>query len=192
MTALILGLVIFLGVHSVRIFAEDWRTAQVARLGPNGWKALYSVVSLAGFVLLVWGYGESRTNPVDLWSPPRWTAHVTALLTLPAFVLLVAAYVPGTRIKAAVGHPMILGVKLWAFSHLLSNGRLADVVLFGAFLVWAILDFRAAKARDRAAGTRYAAGPVMRDVIAVVVGVGAWAAFAMVLHAWLIGVRPFG
>lgn len=192
MTALMLGLVIFLGAHSVRIFAEGWRTAQVARLGPNGWKALYSVVSLAGFVLLVWGYGQSRANPIDLWDPPRWMAHVTALLTLPAFVLLAAAYVPGTRIKAAVGHPMILGVKLWAFAHLLSNGRLADVVLFGAFLVWAILDFRAAKARDRAAGTRYVAGPAMRDVIAIVVGVGLWAAFAMVLHAWLIGVRPFG
>jgi len=192
MTLMILGLVIFLGAHSVRIFAEPWRAAQVARLGPGAWKGLYSVVSIVGFVLIVWGYGDTRTNPVDLWSPPRWMSHVTALLTLPAFILLVAAYVPRTRIQAAVGHPMVLGVKLWAFSHLLSNGRLADVVLFGAFLVWAILDFRAAKARDRAAGTRRTPGPVLRDVFAVVIGTGAWMAFALHLHAWLIGVRPFG
>jgi len=192
MTTLLAGLVLFLGAHSVRIFADGWRSAQIARAGTGAWKAIYSIVSLAGFAMIVWGYGQTRLAPVDLWFPPAWTRHAAALLTLPAFVLLAAAYVPGTRIKAAVGHPMVTGVKLWAFAHLLSNGRLGDVVLFGAFLAWAIADFIASRRRDRAAGTRHAVGPGSRDVVAVAIGVVAWAAFAFVLHGWLIGVRPFG
>jgi len=192
MTVLILGLILFLGTHSLRIFADDWRGRQVARLGEQRWKGIYSLVSLAGFALLVWGYGMARAEPVLLWSPPVWTRHLAALLTVPAFILLVAAYVPGTRIKAAVGHPMVLGVKTWAFSHLIANGTLADVLLFGSFLVWAVVDYRSAKARDRAAGTRYVAGPVSRDILAVVIGLVAWAAFALWLHGMLIGVRPFG
>ena len=192
MTVLILGLILFLGTHSLRIFADDWRGRQVARLGEQRWKGIYSLVSLAGFALLVWGYGMARAEPVLLWSPPVWTRHLAALLTIPAFILLVAAYVPGTRIKAAVGHPMVLGVKTWAFSHLIANGTLADVLLFGSFLVWAVVDYRSAKARDRAAGTRYVTGPVSRDILAVVIGLVAWAAFALWLHGMLIGVRPFG
>jgi uncharacterized membrane protein len=192
MTLLILGLVIFLGVHSTRIFAEGFRNAQVAKLGPNGWKAIHSLASLAGFVLLVYGYGEARLSPVVVWSPPLWTRHLAALLTLPAFILLVAAYVPGTRIKQAVGHPMVAGVKVWAFAHLISNGTLADLLLFGAFLAWAILDYLSARRRDRAAGTVYASGPITRDLAAVVVGLVAWVAFAFWAHGWLIGVRPFG
>jgi uncharacterized membrane protein len=192
MTTLIAGLVLFLGAHSVRIFADGWRSAQIARAGAGAWKAIYSIVSLAGFAMIVWGYGQTRLAPVDLWFPPAWTRHAAALLTVPAFVLLAAAYVPGTRIKAAVGHPMVAGVKLWAFAHLLSNGRLGDVVLFGAFLAWAIADFIASRRRDRAAGTRYPVGPVSRDLLAVAIGVVAWAAFAFALHGWLIGVRPFG
>jgi uncharacterized membrane protein len=140
MTLLLVGLVVFLGVHSLRIYADSWRTRQVARIGEQRWKSIYSVVSLAGFALLVWGYGVARGTPVVLWTPPLWTRHLASVLTLPAFVLLAAAYVPGNRIKAAVGHPMIAGVKVWAFSHLLANGNLADVVLFGAFLAWAIAD----------------------------------------------------
>ena len=192
MTLLILGLVIFLGSHSVRIFAEPWRGARIAAMGLNAWKGVYSIVAIAGFVLIVWGYGVARGAPVILYSPPVWTKHVAALLTIPAFILLAAAYVPGTRIKRAVGHPMIAGVKAWAFAHLLANGTLADVVLFGAFLVWAIVDYIAARRRDRAAGTVYVVGPITRDVTAVVVGLVAWAAFAFWLHAVLIGVRPFG
>jgi uncharacterized membrane protein len=192
MTTLLAGLVLFLGAHSVRIFADGWRSAQIARAGTGAWKAIYSIVSLAGFAMIVWGYGQTRLAPVDLWFPPAWTRHAAALLTLPAFILLAAAYVPGTRIKAAVGHPMVAGVKLWAFAHLLSNGRLGDVVLFGAFLAWAIADFIASRRRDRAAGTRHAVGPASKDVLAVVIGVVAWAAFAFALHGWLIGVRPFG
>lgn len=123
MTLLILGLVLFLGMHSTRIVADGFRSAQVARLGLNGWKAIYSVVSIAGFVLLVYGYGLARESPTVLFVPPPWMRHVTALLTIPAFVLLAAAYVPGTRIKRAVGHPMVAGVKIWAFAHLLQIGR---------------------------------------------------------------------
>ena len=126
-----------------------------------------------------------------LWLPPEWTRDLTALLTLPAFVLIAAAYVPGNRIKAAVGHPMVAGVKVWAIAHLCSNGKLADVLLFGAFLVWAVLDFRSARRRDRAAGVRYPAGSGARDGLAIAAGIGAWALFAAFLHLRLIGVRPY-
>lgn len=192
MTLLVVGLVLFLGTHSVRIFADGFRSAQVARLGINGWKAIYSVVSIAGFVLLVYGYGLARESPTVVFVPPPWMRHVTALLTIPAFVLLAAAYVPGTRIKRAVGHPMVAGVKIWAFAHLLANGTLADVVLFGAFLAWAVFDYVAARRRDRAVGRIYPTGPVARDVIAVAIGLAAYVVFAFWLHAWWIGVRPFG
>ncbi|HEX5628934.1 MAG TPA: NnrU family protein [Usitatibacteraceae bacterium] len=192
MTLLLAGLVVFLGIHSVRIFADDWRTARVAAMGPLAWKAVHSVISIAGFALIVYGYGFAREAPVDLWNPPRFTRHLASLLTLPVFVLIAAAYVPGTHIKAALKHPMILGVKAWALAHLLSNGRLADVILFGAFLAWAILDYRAARKRDRQQGVTYRAESVVRDVAAVAIGLAAWAAFALVLHGPLIGVRPFG
>ncbi len=192
MIVMVLGLVLFLGVHSVRVFADDWRAAQIAARGEGAWKGVYSLLSIAGFVLLVYGYGLARTAPVELWNPPVWTRHLASLLTLAAFVLLAAAYVPRTRIKAAVGHPMVLGVKVWAFAHLIANGRLADLVLFGAFLVWAIVLYGASRRRDRRNGTRYYTGSVSRDAIAIVVGVAAWAAFAFWLHASLIGVRPFG
>ena len=192
MTLLLAGLVLFLGSHSVRIFADDWRARRIATLGPNGWKGVYSLVAVAGFVMIVYGYAEARQAPVVLYSAPVWTRHLAALLTLPAFVLLAAAYVPGTRIKRAVGHPMVLAVKVWALSHLIANGTLADLLLFGSFLVWAVLDYVAARRRDRAAGTVHVAGPVWRDALAVIVGVVAWAAFAMWLHRVLIGVGPFG
>jgi uncharacterized membrane protein len=192
MTWLILGLLIFLGTHSLRIFADPWRGARIAAMGPIAWKGVYSVISIIGFVLIVWGYGMARGAPLQLYSPPGWGRHLAALLTVPAFVLFVAAYVPGTRIKRAVGHPMVAGVKAWAFAHLLANGTLADVVLFGAFLVWAIADYISARRRDRAAGVVYVVGPVSRDLIAVVVGLVAWAIFAFWLHGPLIGVRPFG
>ena len=158
MAMLILGLVLFLGVHSVRIFADGWRTRQVARLGLNGWKGLYSLVSLAGFVLLVWGFGLARQHPVLLWVPPMALRHLNGLFTLVAFVLFAAAYVPGNAIKARVGHPMLAGVKLWAFGHLLATGMLHDVLLFGAFLLWAIVDFVVSRRRDRIAGVTYRKG----------------------------------
>lgn len=191
MTLLILGLVLFLGSHSTRVFAETWRTKRIASMGEMPWKAVYSIVAIAGFVLIVYGYAETRTAPVVLWNPPVWTRHLAALLTIPAFILLVAAYVPGNRIKARVGHPMVAGVKIWAFAHLIANGTLADLVLFGGFLAWAVVDYISARRRDRAAGRTYAVAGAGRDVIVIVVGLAAWAAFAFWLHAALIGVRPF-
>ncbi len=192
MSVLILGLLIFLGAHSIRIFAEDWRTQTIARLGLYGWKGLYAMVSLVGFALIVWGYGLSREDAVFVWNPPVWTRHAAALLTLPAFILVAAAYVPGNRIKAALGHPMVAGVKLWAIAHLIANGRLGDIVLFGTFLAWAVLDFRAARRRDRLTGTHYPAGTTSRDATTAILGLAVWWAFAAYLHGWLIGVRPFG
>lgn len=192
MVWLVLGLVLFLGVHSVRVFAEGWRTAMRQRLGENGWKGAYSLVSAVGLGLLIWGYGQARLEPVLLWNAPLWTRHLAALLTLPAFVLLAAAYVPGNGLKARWHHPMVLGVKLWAVAHLLANGMLADVLLFGGFAVWAALSFRAARQRDRAAGTVYPAGSLARTGLTVVAGLLAWAGFAFWAHGAWIGVRPFG
>lgn len=190
MILLILGLLIFFATHSVRIVAEGWRTARIARMGELAWKGVYALLSLLGFALMVWGYGETRGAP-ELWRQPIWTRHLAGLLTLPAFVLLVAAYVPGTRIKAAIGHPMVMGVMLWALAHVMSNGRAGDLLLFGAFLVWAFVDYLAARRRDRLSGTLYVTGPLARDAAAVVIGVTAWVLFAKWGHAWLIGVAPY-
>ncbi len=192
MLYLVLGLVLFLGVHSVRIVADGWRTQTMARVGEGAWKGLYSLASAAGLVLIVWGYGLARQQPVALWLPPVGMRHAASLLTLIAFILLAAAYVPRNAIKARLHHPMVLGVKVWALAHLLSNGNLADVVLFGAFLLWAVLDFRAARQRDRAQGTAYAPGTAAGTMASLVVGVAAWAGFAFWAHAWLIGVAPLG
>lgn len=192
MTLLILGLVIFLGVHSVRIVADGWRTATRARLGAGRWRIGYTVLSVLGLVLIVYGYGQARQAPVLLWQPPVAMAHVAALLTLVSFVFFAAAEVPRNGIKARLKHPMLLGTKVWAFAHLLANGTLADVLLFGSFLLWAVLDFRSARQRDRAQGITYPPGTTGRTAATVAVGIVAWIAFAFWLHGWLIGVRPFG
>jgi uncharacterized membrane protein len=192
MAVLILGLVLFLGVHSTRIFADGWRSGMVARMGPLPWKGLYSVVSILGFVVIIWGFRMARADTLVLYAPPVWTRHVAGLLMVFSFVLLAAAYVPRNSIKARLHHPMVLGVKVWALAHLLANGVAADVVLFGAFLVWAALSYRAARQRDRAAGTVYPPGSAAWTGITVAIGLIAWSVFALLLHGPLIGVRPFG
>jgi uncharacterized membrane protein len=192
MTILILGLLVFLGSHSIRIVAESWRTTQVARVGERPWKLGYTVVSLVGFGLLVWGFGMARQGSHVVWTPPLAMRHIAALLTLLAFVFLVATYVPRNGIKARFHHPMALAVTLWAFAHLLANGKLADIILFGSFLIWAKLSFMAARKRDRIAGTKYAAGTLGSTVLTVMVGIVSWAVFALWLHRPLIGVAPFG
>lgn len=189
---LILGLVIFLGVHSVRIVADDWRTRTIAAWGEMRWKGLYAALSLLGFALIVWGYGQARLMPVTVWHPPLPMRHVAALLTLISFVMLVATYVPGNAIKVRLGHPMVLGVKVWALAHLLANGQLADMVLFGAFGVWAVLSFRSARQRDRINPPRPQASSVPATGLTVLLGVAAWAAFAFWGHRVLIGIAPFG
>ena len=186
MTALILGLLLFLGV------AEGWRSRTLARLGEGRWKGLHTVVSLVGFALIVWGYGQARAAPMLRWASPLWTRHLAALLMLVAMMLLAAAYVPGNSIKARLHHPMVLAVKVWAIAHLLANNTLADLLLFGSFTVWAVLNFRSARQRDRAAGIVYPAGRAAATAVTVAVGLLAWAVLAFWAHGWLIGVRPFG
>lgn len=190
MIVLVVGLVLFLGAHSVRMVADDWRSARIARMGEGPWKGVYSLVSVAGLALIVWGYALAGADPTVLWTPPVWLRHLVSPLTLLAFVLIVAAYVPRSRIRAIVGHPMLAGVALWALAHLLSNGGLADLVLFGAFLAWSVLDFVSSRRRDREAN-RVRAGGWANDLVSVVVGTVAWFVFAMYLHGPLIGVRPF-
>lgn len=192
MTALIAGLLLFLGPHATRIFAEGFRQRQIAAHGLRRWKGLYSLVSLAGLVLIVWGYGQARLDPVLLWQPPRGMRHAALLLTLIAFVLLAASDSPRNHIKAALHHPMVLGVKVWAFAHLLANGMLADVVLFGSFLVWAIVLYAVSRRRARREGTVYPPGTLRGTVITLVAGVGVWLLFVFWLHSWLIGVSPLG
>ncbi len=198
MTMLLLGLVLFLGIHSVAIVAPRARDAWVQRLGEMPWKGLYSLVSLAGFAFIVWGYGLAREQPVLLYSMPSGFRHLAALLMLPVFVLLFAAYLPG-RIQTAAKHPMLLAVKLWALAHLLgqsaTGGTLADVALFGGFLAWAVVDRISVKRRAASGLLRtLPLGPpkAINDAIALVGGLVVYAVFAFWLHAVLFGVRPFG
>jgi uncharacterized membrane protein len=188
MTLLIIGLVIFLGVHSVSIVAPGWRDAGVARLGELPWKGSYTLISVVGFVLLVYGYGLARQAPVTLYVPPAWTRHLALLLLLPVFPLFLAAYLPG-RIKAAAKHPMLLATKLWATAHLITNGTLADVLLFGGFLAWAVADRISVKRRAPRPVPGAPPSPA-NDAIAVVGGLAIYALFLFWLHARLIGVSP--
>ncbi len=192
MIILIVGLVVFLGVHSIRVFANDWRNDQIQRIGPMAWKGVYALVSLLGFGLIVWGFKMARLGSEWVWIPPHWTRHISILLMLFATLLLVAAYVPGNRIKAKLGHPMVLAVKTWALAHLLSNGRVVDIVLFGAFLIWGIVLYIVSRRRDRAMNTTYPILGIGRDVTVIVVGLIIFVLFAHFGHLWLIGVSPMG
>jgi uncharacterized membrane protein len=190
MGALVVGLVVFFAVHSIAIVDEPWRDRMAARIGEGPWKGMYSLVSLLGLVLIVWGFGLARQAPIVLYTPPAWLRHLTVLLMVPAFPLLLAAYLPG-RIKAVTKHPMLAAVKLWAFAHLLANGMLADIVLFGSFLAWAAV--------DRISMKRRVQRPVpglppskLNDLIAIAGGLALYVAFVLWLHRWLFGVSPIG
>ena len=189
MYILILGLIVFLGVHSLPM-APDLRARAAKRLGEYGYQALFSVASIAGFALIVWGYGLARAAPIIVWDPPLWTRHLAAALMILAFILLIAAYIPG-KIREKVRHPMLAGVKIWAFAHLASNGTLADIVLFGAILAWAVSDRISVKKREAAGLITVTGGPLRNDVAAIVVGLAAYIVFALWLHQWLIGVALF-
>jgi uncharacterized membrane protein len=189
MIYLIVGLVVFLGVHSVEIFSPTFRSRTVARMGEGAYKGMYSLLSIAGFVLLAWGYGVARQEPILVYAPPVWTRHLTALLMLPVFPLFLAAYLPG-RIKATVKNPMLAAIKAWAFAHLLANGMLADLLLFGSFLLWAVADQISLKRRPV---VRPVPGPPpmkYNDLIAVVGGLALYVVFVFWLHVRLIGVSP--
>lgn len=192
MIYLLLGLLVFLGVHSVRIVADRWRTRARERMGPLAWKAIYSLLSVASLVLIVWGFGQVRQMPIQLWNPPFVLRHAASVVNLAAFILLAAAYVPGNRIKARVHHPMVQGVVLWSIGHLMANGNLGQVVLFGSFLLWGVLDWRAATRRDQHVGVVYPSGTVGATGLTVVLGVSGWMVFTLWLHGVLIGVRPLG
>lgn len=189
MTLLILGLVLFLGTHSFSM-ARASRAALVARIGEGPYKGLYSLASLAGIVLIAVGYGHYRANGyIPVWEPPVFMRHLALLLVWIAFVCFVAAYLPG-RIKARLKHPMLAGVKIWAFAHLLANGDLGSILLFGSFLAWAVVARISAKRRDVAAqhgGTAAPAG-IRNDLLAAAIGTAAYLAFVFWLHSWLIGV----
>ncbi|MEO7338001.1 MAG: NnrU family protein [Caldimonas sp.] len=184
----LVGLVLFLGIHTVSIVAPRWRGEQVARLGEMPWKGLYAVIAAVGLVLLVYGYGMARQAPLVLYTPPTGLRHVALLLMVPVFPLLVAAYVPG-RISAAAKHPMLLATKIWATAHLLANGTLPDVLLFGGFLAWAVADRISLKRRPPERKPGAPARPY-NDVIVVVVGLVVYAVFVLRLHQWLFGVSP--
>ena len=199
MTQLILGLVLFLGAHSVRIWADGWRDQTIEAYGEKAFKGVYALVSILGFYLLVVGYGEAMLQTVALWNPPIFTKHISMLLMLLSSILLVATYVPRNHFKMRLGHPMVLSVKVWALSHLLANGNLADLLLFGSFLIWAVLNFRSARARDRAQVQNSDANEeaplkpnLLASLIALFGGMGLWAVITFVLHAKVVGVAPMG
>jgi uncharacterized membrane protein len=191
-----IGLLVFLGVHSVRVFADGWRERTRASLGENTYKGAYSLLSLVGFVLLVYGFSQIRWDSPWLWHPPVAMRHLAALLMLPALVMLVASQVPHNAIRNRLGHPMLLSVKIWALAHLISNGKAADMVLFGAFLIWAVITYRAARQRDR---LRLADAPADQPEPAsgntarvAVIGVAVWAGLLLGGHRWLFEVSPLG
>jgi uncharacterized membrane protein len=190
MIMLLVGLAVFLGMHSVSIFAPQWRGAMASRMGALPWKGLYSAVSIVGFVLLWKGYALARLEPIPVYVPPAGLRHVAALLMLPVFPLLLAAYLPG-RIKALTVHPMLVAVKLWAVSHLLANGMLADIVLFGAFLAWAVMD-RISLKRRAPANTPSLPRSAVNDAVVVIGGLALYGVFVGRWHEALIGVAPFG
>lgn len=193
MLLFLLGLLLFLGVHSVSIAAPDWRARVVARRGDKAWKGLYSIVAGLGLVLLVIGYGLASREPVVLYSPPAGLRHFALLVMLPVFPLLFATYLPG-RIRRAAKHPTLLAVKFWAAAHLLANGMLVDVILFGAFLAWAVADRISVKRRSAAEAHAAPAAPASprNDLIAVTGGLAVYAVFVLWVHRWLIGVSPLG
>ena len=202
MTWLILGLVLFLGAHSTRIFADGWRTKTMEAWGEKPFKGVIALASLLGLYGLIVGYAQFRMEPVVIWQPPIATRHISLLLMLFASILLVAAYVPANHFKVRLGHPMVLSVKVWALAHLLANGNLADLVLFGTFLAWSVMNFKSARARDRAITESQALvleqsvqttiPKTSATLIAIVVGVGLWALITFVLHAKVVGVSPMG
>jgi uncharacterized membrane protein len=198
MAWLVLGLVLFLGVHSVSIVSPAGRNRLARQLGEGPYKGLYSLASFAGLALIVWGYGLAREAPVLLYSLPAGFRHLAALLMLPVFVLLLAAYLPG-RIRTATRHPMLVAVKLWALAHLLAQsvtgGTAADVLLFGGFLAWAVVDRISNQRRARAGLLRSVPALPARginDLLALAGGLALYALFVFWAHAWLFGVKPFG
>ena len=190
MSILVLGLLIFLGLHSTRIISESGRAKAIARFGENGWKGIYSLLSVIGFVLIVWGFARARYDAPEIWTPSSGARAVTILLMLVSMLLLAGYFVKRSHIAVAVHHPMVWSVAVFGLAHLIANGSLADVVLFGAFLVWALADLASAYARDRRNAVVYPAPSLAATISAIILGVALWAVIGRFLHVWLFGVSP--
>jgi uncharacterized membrane protein len=192
MMLLIVGLILFLGVHLLPT-SPELRAGLQARLGTNGYKAVFSLLSLAGLIVIVLGYHKLQLHPGKnpiLWNPPEWTRHFAAGLMLPAMVLLVASVIP-SRIRTTIRHPMLSAIKIWALAHLISNGDLGGVLLFGSFLAFAVYDRISVKRRGALGPLGNAKPPsVVNDVIVIVLGIALYAALLFGGHAWLFGVSP--
>lgn len=187
MTLLILGIIVFLGMHLLPTLS-DLRERLIGRLGENGYKALFSILSILGFVLIVWGFAKAPV--IQVWSPPNWTRYVAMVLMVPVFILLIAAYAPG-EIKAKVKHPFLVAIKTWALAHLIANGDLASIILFGSFLAYAVFDRITLKRRPATSlVTVPETGPARNDLIAVVGGLILYVVFLVWLHPLLIGTSP--
>ena len=189
MALFLIGLIIFLGSHSCRIFAESWRNQMIDRIGEVKWKGLYTIISLIGFVIMVIGYGQARQSTVVLWQPNSFLIYIALALNLIAFIFLAGSSPSNNAIRLKLKHPMILGVKVWALAHLISNGTLVDLILFGAFLIWSVLDFRSARKRPIHIAEQ-AQVSTKATVITIAIGVILWVAFIFGLHQYLIGVSP--
>jgi uncharacterized membrane protein len=187
----ILGLLIFLGTH-VFVSMRDRRAALVARIGEGPYRGLFSLVSIVGIVLIGYGFATYRAaGPIMLWYPPGWTRHIVVALMWPASILVAAAYIPG-NIKRVLKHPMLVGVKTWAFAHLCANGDLGGIVLFGSVLAWAVYDRITLKRRKDAGAPPIPVGGSRNDIIAIVIGTIIYLALGFVFHPIVIGVPAFG
>ncbi|OJT99109.1 MAG: NnrU family protein [Rhizobium sp. 63-7] len=192
MTLLVVGLVLFLGIHLIRVLVPGFRTAMIEKIGKPAWTAVYSIASVVGLVVLAYGFGTARSEDWGmLYNPPVWTSHLAVTLMLIATICLVAGFLPAGYIATKTKHPMVLSVKIWALSHLLANGEVYSVLLFAAFLAWGVIMRIMLKRRERA-------GEIVRrpfvsglyDIVAIVVGAAVWWAMIWKIHLWLIGVAP--
>ena len=191
MTLLIVGIILFLGIHLVRVVAPGFRQSMIASIGEGGWKIGYSIASIVTLILLIYGFGQARQVTGMLYTPPVWMAHITLLLMLIAMICLVASLLPAGHIAVKTKHPMVLSVKIWAFAHLLANGETSSVLLFAAFLAWGVLLRIALKRRERAGElTLRPFVSAKYDLYAVIIGIVVWALFIWKVHEWLIGVSP--
>ena len=189
MTLLIVGIILFLATHLIRVVAPGFRLSMIEKFGENGWKGLYSILSLVTLGILIWAYANAPV--INLWFPPTGMAHLTTTLMLFAMICLVASLIPAGHIAVKTKHPMVLSVKIWAAAHLFANGDLASMLLFLAFLAWGVVLRINYKRRERAGLSQPRAFVSARyDAIAVVGGIVLWAAFIMGLHKLLIGVAP--
>ncbi|MBD9648098.1 NnrU family protein [Ensifer sp. ENS09] len=191
MAILVLGIILFLGLHLIRVVAPGFRAGVIESRGKGTWMGIYAILSLIGLCLIIYGFGQARSETGMLYDPPVFMRHIALLLMLFAFIFLAAGFLPAGRIAVAVKHPQVLSIKVWALAHLLANGETSSVLLFGSFLAWAVILRISLKRRERA-GERVL--PVFKsatnDVLAVIIGLVAYVLFVWKLHEWLIGVAP--